>query len=199
MLAGLSLSSVAQDYQQWPVPAQLDNEMCYSPKSTHFSVWSPMAKSASVYIYKNDEAGCKPKVVKLRKMSDGTWQADVKGNWHGYYYDFRVMQQGDKEERLHSPGIFVKMVGTNGKRGYVADMSETNPEGWESDKRPPMKSLSSRFLYGYGVGNEEQRQVPRPYGGEYRYERQPRVRTLASEGTGRYTHSDSAVVRLRLG
>ncbi len=147
MLAGLSLSSVAQDYQQWPVPAQLDNEMCYSPKSTHFSVWSPMAKSASVYIYKNDEAGCKPKVVKLRKMSDGTWQADVKGNWHGYYYDFRVMQQGDKEERLHSPGIFVKMVGTNGKRGYVADMSETNPEGWESDKRPPMKSFADMIVY----------------------------------------------------
>jgi pullulanase len=39
------------------------------------------------------------------------------------------------------------MVGTNGKRDYVADMSETNPEGWESDKRPPMKSFADMIVY----------------------------------------------------
>jgi len=38
-------------------------------------------------------------------------------------------------------------VGVNGMRGMVADMSSTNPAGWQNDRKPALKSATDIVLY----------------------------------------------------
>lgn len=40
-----------------------------------------------------------------------------------------------------------KAVGVNGDRAAIIDMRETNPQGWEKDVRPPLKSFSDIIIY----------------------------------------------------
>mgnify|MGYP003587398777 FL=1 len=40
-----------------------------------------------------------------------------------------------------------RKVGINGKRAAIIDFNETNPEGWEKDKRPELKNVADIALY----------------------------------------------------
>ena len=40
-----------------------------------------------------------------------------------------------------------KAEGVNGDRAAVNDRKETNPEGWNEDKRPPLKRFSDMVIY----------------------------------------------------
>ena len=77
--------------------------------------------------------------------SDGMWQARVDEDLKGKFYTFNVkiddVWQGD------TPGLMAKAVGVNGDRAAVIDWKETNPEGWNEDKRPPLKRFSDMVIY----------------------------------------------------
>ena len=49
--------------------------------------------------------------------------------------------------RGQTPGVFAKAVGVNGARGAVIDMASTNPQGWETDRRPATKSPADLVVY----------------------------------------------------
>lgn len=145
-LAGMSLAAPAADYESWPVPVRPICEMAYSPTATHFSLWSPTAEAVRVNLYDKGKGGRASRTLDVEKMSaDGTWNLTVHEDLNGKFYAFQIKQE---DGWMHeSPGIFARAVGVNGQRAQILDMSATNPEGWDKDRRPALKSAADAVIY----------------------------------------------------
>ena len=114
------------------------NEMSYSPSETTFRLNAP--SKPTLRLYEAGRGGKAYKKVKLTQSGDNTWAVTVKGDLKGKFYTFDI---GHGE----TPGAFAKAVGCNGERGAIVDMKETNPTGWESDRRVPTKSPADLIIY----------------------------------------------------
>lgn len=114
------------------------NEMSFSDTKTVFKLNAP--KSAILRIYDDATSRKVKNMIKMKKVGKESWRAEVKGNLKGKFYTFDT---GYGE----CPGFFAKAIGVNGNRAAVVDMTETNPEGWETDKRPELKSPCDLVIY----------------------------------------------------
>jgi pullulanase len=88
----------------------------------------------------------------MDRDENGTWFLELDGNHKGKFYTFQIRNQEGKDYHFENwqnqvPGPYAKAVGINGIRGAILDMRETDPPGWETDKRPPLKSFSDIILY----------------------------------------------------
>lgn len=132
-------------FDEYPVYEGEWVEMAYTPASTRFSLWAPSAQEVRVLLYEKGQGGSAYRMVKMESASDGMWQARVDEDLKGKFYTFNVkiddVWQGD------TPGLMAKAVGVNGDRAAVIDWKETNPEGWNEDKRPPLKRFSDMVIY----------------------------------------------------
>lgn len=132
-------------YELYPVRTGNLIEMETSPGETKFMLWSPTADEVRVMLYDAAEGGHAYETVKMEVAEDGTWSATVHKNLIGKFYTFNVKindkWQGD------TPGINARAVGVNGKRAAIIDWNKTNPEGWERDQRPPLKSPADMVIY----------------------------------------------------
>ena len=108
------------------------DEMTYSPEQTTFKLFAPNDAKCTVKVGK--------KKVKMTKTADCLWTATVKGDLKGQPYVFNT-GHGD------TPGVFAKAVGVNGQQAYVIDLATTNPEGWENDRRPVLKTPADLVIY----------------------------------------------------
>ena len=120
----------------------------YTKQATDFCFYAnPDAKSVVLRLYDEGLGGKPVKTVKLQqdKQQPGYWKATVKGDLKGKFYT--IDQSGNKKEWVETPGVFATAVGVNGKRGYIYEPSETNPEGWCKDKRPELKSPCDLVIY----------------------------------------------------
>ena len=114
------------------------NEVSYSPKATVFKLNAPT--KPTLRLYDAGLGGKAYKKVKLAQSAPNVWTATVKGDLKGKFYTFDI---GLGE----TPGTFAKAVGVNGKRGAIVNMAETNPAGWDADKRVPTRSAADLVLY----------------------------------------------------
>ena len=109
-------------------------EVTYSPSQTVFKLNTP--RKPVVRIYADGLQGTPLRVVGMKKIGRDLWSATVRGNLKGRFYTFDI---GKGE----TPGVFAKAVGVNGRRGAIIDWADTNPAGWENDRRPVNRSTSS--------------------------------------------------------
>ena len=117
---------------------ELFNEMSYTPEQTVFRLNAPTRPKLRLY-----RAGRGGKAYKrLKMLPDGKnrWQITVRGDLKGKFYTFDI-------GRGETPGVFAKAVGCNGKRGAVIDMNDTNPPGWESDRRVDQGTPADWVIY----------------------------------------------------
>lgn len=114
------------------------NEVSYSPKSTTFKLNAP--EKPTLRLYDAGLGGKAYKKVKLSQTAPNVWTTTVKGDLKGKFYTFDI-------GRGETPGTFAKAVGVNGKRGAIIDLAETNPAGWDSDKRVPTRSAADLVIY----------------------------------------------------
>ncbi len=125
----------------------------YNPGASAFTVETNVdAQQVKLRIY-NDGLGGKPvKTISMkRNQPDATmWQATVKGDLKGKFYTFDVKYNG--KFMGECPGIWATAVGVNGKRGAIIDMDVTDPQGWESDKRP---DIAARDLILYEMHHRD--------------------------------------------
>lgn len=125
--------------------AQTFNEVVYSPKSTTFSLTtSPDVKKVDVVISDNDSDTAQQLVKSMKRVGAGKWKLTVKNDLKGKYYVFSVYNQAQPD---HSPGVFAKAVGVNGKRGAIVDLKDTDPDGWADDVRPELKNPCDLIIY----------------------------------------------------
>ena len=107
------------------------DEMTYSPSETVFKLFAPTDAECYVKVGTDSIA---------MTLDDSIWTATMPGDQKGKEYVFMVNGQP-------SPGVLAKAVGVNGKCGVILDMKETNPEGWEQDKRPVVQSPVDLVIY----------------------------------------------------
>ena len=125
--------------------AQTFNEVVYSPKSTTFSLTtSPDVKKVDVVISDNDSDTAQQLVKSMKRVGAGKWKLTVKNDLKGKYYAFSVYNQAQPD---HTPGVFAKAVGVNGKRGVIVDLKDTDPDGWADDVRPELKNPCDLIIY----------------------------------------------------
>ncbi len=125
--------------------AQTFNEVVYSPKSTTFSLTtSPDVKKVDVLISDNDSDTAQQLVKSMKRVGAGKWKLTVKNDLKGKYYVFSVYNQAQPD---HTPGVFAKAVGVNGKRGAIVDLKDTDPDGWADDVRPELKNPCDLIIY----------------------------------------------------
>ena len=153
------------------------NEVAYTPSETTFRLFAPRTmKRVRLTVYdkdaplpwenylKKDSLGVyaalnEYRSYKMNHVGGDVWQAVVKGDLKGKYYSFNVADHTRvgmacvpipftyKTYFGETPGVFAKAVGVNGNRGAIIDLAETNPEGWENDRRPELKSPSDLVIY----------------------------------------------------
>ena len=125
--------------------AQTFNDVVYSPKSTTFSLTtSPDVKKVDVVISDNDSDTAQQLVKSMKRVGAGKWKLTVKNDLKGKYYVFSVYNQAQPD---HTPGVFAKAVGVNGKRGAIVDLKDTDPDGWADDVRPELKNPCDLIIY----------------------------------------------------
>ena len=116
-------------------------EMTYTPEKTLFALFAPNdAKKVTLRIYEEGLGGKALKTVSMKRTANEQWTATVKGDLMGKFYTFD-MGQGE------CPGVFAKAVGVNGKRGAIINLKDTDPAGWDEDRRPVTKSPADLVIY----------------------------------------------------
>ena len=123
--------------QQWNF-----NEVDYTPQKTTFRLFAPPKAKVSVLYSKDaqNSNGGEWVTVKMKPGADGIYCAVVEKDLKNHAYRFSVNGQ-------LSVGVFAKAVSVNGETGNVVDLSETNPAGWETDRRPVVKSPADLIIY----------------------------------------------------
>lgn len=118
-------------------------EMKYGKRGTEFKLATlTKAEAVMVKLYDQGIGGTAVDSVKMNyigKTQDNDiwisqWVAYKKGDLKGKFYTFNVKQDG--RWLGETPGIKALAVGTNGQRGAIIDMRQTNPRGWRRDYRP---------------------------------------------------------------
>lgn len=132
-------------YGNYPVYKGEWEEMVYSPSSTQFSLWAPTAQEVRVMLYEEGQGGSAFRMLPMEEAENGMWKAEAGGDLNGKFYTFNVKINdtwlGD------TPGLLAKAVGVNGDRAAIIDLDTTDPQGWDTDKRPPMKGFSDMVIY----------------------------------------------------
>ena len=132
-------------YDDYPVVKGDWEEMTYTPQSTRFALWAPTAEEVNVKLYAAGEGGEPSQVLALKPGDDGLWHTMVEGDLNGQFYTFDVKVAGNWLG--DTPGVWAKAVGVNGDRAAIIDLNATDPEGWEQDTRPSLKSFADIILY----------------------------------------------------
>lgn len=134
-----------KSYDEYPVYDGTDLELTYTPAASYFRVWSPTAEKVKLLLYDDGHEGAAIRVENMKRSEKGTWKLKLDGDLKGKFYTFQV-KVGD-QWLSETPGMWVKAVGVNGKRAAIIDMKETNPDGWELDRRPPMENPTDAVIY----------------------------------------------------
>ena len=143
-IKGLIMAALFVCAQGLEARAQDMNEMTYSPRETVFKLHAPTnAKRVLVKIYAEGQGGQPLQTLRMKPAGKDRWSVTAKGDLKGRFYTFDI----PTFNRGETPGIFAKAVGVNGRRAAIVDLTETNPEGWNADKRPPLASPADLVIY----------------------------------------------------
>lgn len=132
-------------YLNYPSYDGDDLELVVNNSGTRFTLWSPKADAARVYIYNTDRNTPAVDSIEMKRSEKGTWRASVPEQLYGKFYTFRVKSDG--RWLNETPGVWAKAVGTNGERAAIIDFAGTNPGGWDKDRGPALKSITDAVIY----------------------------------------------------
>lgn len=132
-------------YDQYPVYTGSDLGLTANAQGFSFKVWTPAAESVRLLLYDQPMGGAPLQVILLDKTKQGVWGTQVGKTLKNKYYTIQVKIEGNWLDETPDP--YAKVVGTNGLRGMVADLADTNPKGWENDRRPAQKAFTDIILY----------------------------------------------------
>ena len=134
----------AQD-TTYPVYTGNDLGVIFTPKETKVRIWAPTAAAMVMKLYDEGMGGTPVRTDSLKKDVAGTWVLTLPGDWKNKYYTFQALNGARWSNEV--PDIYAKAVGVNGNRGMIVSLPETNPAGWNSDKRPPLKSAADIIIW----------------------------------------------------
>src|SRR5258705_4471623 len=129
------------DYDKYPVYEGKDLGVTYSPFRTIFKVWAPTADSVQLALLHDAFGKMAPTHLTMKKKEKGIWFVAWGGEHvKGHYYYYNVKIDGKWRYGIIDP--YAKSVAINSRSVKILDMAETNPPGWEKDKRPVFKNAT---------------------------------------------------------
>lgn len=128
------------DISQYPIYEGGDLGLTYSEKSSTLRIWSPAAEAAEIVLYDRPLGGQHLSRISMQRGQLGTWFITLQGDQKGIYYAFRVLINA--KWSLEVPDPYVKLVGTNGRRGVIGNIRDTDPPGWKDDRSPAFGGAS---------------------------------------------------------
>lgn len=136
---------VFESLDAYPVYPYADLGLTYTPESSTFKLWSPAATDVRLNLYDTDQPEAKATDRISMENIDGAWATTVEGDLDGTYYTFQIKRNGNWGAEATDP--YARATGTNGLRGQVVDLADTNPEGWANDQKPPPVAPTDAILY----------------------------------------------------
>lgn len=128
------------DLSAYPVYEGDDLGLTYTSNRSTFRIWAPTAETAELVLYDRPLGGEALRRISMEQDRAGTWQITLQGDQKGLYYAFRVRIRSTWSQEVPDP--YVKLVGTNGRRGVIGDIRETDPSGWSLDRSPAFGGAS---------------------------------------------------------
>jgi pullulanase len=135
----------AKDYDKFPVYSGNDLGITYAAESSKFRIWAPTAEKVKILLYNVGLGGSPVMEKEMKKDAEGTWLLQIDGDLAGKFYTFRIKTGG--KWLNETPGIYANAVGVNGMRAAVVNMSETNPDDWENDRKPALANFGEIVIY----------------------------------------------------
>ncbi|MFD1908643.1 alpha-amylase family glycosyl hydrolase [Paenibacillus rhizoplanae] len=81
----------------------------------------------------------------MERSEGGVWTIQVPGNLKGKYYMYRAVFADGSINEAADP--CAAAVSANGVRTAIVDLSETDPDGWESDASPVLPHPADAIIY----------------------------------------------------
>lgn len=136
-----------------------------------FALWAPTASHVTLRLFAHG-TDAEPGSGMLGEYpmhyeSDGAWVQDVPSAVHGVYYDYLIEFADGFVTRSADP--WARAAGANGRRSMVVDLSRTDPDGWDADRRPTTP-MSSDVIWETHIGdfsNAQSSGVPAEHRGKY--------------------------------
>ena len=111
-----------------------------------FKLWSPEAKAVKIHIYETGHLDDKAFTKNLKRKRDGVWTISLdQKDTFGKYYTYQINWKGKWLEEKPDP--YAVAVGVNGLRSMVLDLNDTDPNGWDIDKRPHLENFNDIVIY----------------------------------------------------
>ena len=111
---------------------------------TKFKLWSPSADKVELMLYIDENNDHCQEIIPLKQSNFGCWEVIVSKNLAGSYYLYKLYF-GDTCRMTVDP--YAKAVGTNSRKGLIVDLAQTNPDGWEEDKRIKLDNPVDAVIY----------------------------------------------------
>lgn len=141
----MSMNAQYLDLTKYPIYEGSDLGLTYSQNQSTFKIWAPTAEAVQLSLYRSALDSVVIKRLEMKRGEKGTWQFLLTGDHQGTYYTFRAYINGKWNDEVPDP--YVKMVGVNGRRGYIGDLQQAVPDQWEKDKRPPSIPPTASVIY----------------------------------------------------
>ncbi|WP_250277633.1 type I pullulanase [[Clostridium] colinum] len=127
----------------------LENDLGYqySGEKTIFKIWAPTAQNIILNLYtkgsKEEKEDKKINSYNMSQKEKGVWSITINEDLKDLYYTYTITANGETNE---TNDINAKACGVNGIRSMIIDLEDTNPKGWENDKRPNIP-IEERVIY----------------------------------------------------
>lgn len=117
----------------------------YSPNKTIFRVWSPIAQSVVLQLYKNGDPDLDkiPEKIPMSELN-GLWSVEISRDIKGYFYTYLVKTY---EGEAEAGDPYAAAVGINGIRSAVIDLKDTDPQNFYHDKYNNVSDLTDAIIY----------------------------------------------------
>lgn len=132
-------------YEEYPVYNGTDLGCTLNAGGAFFRIWAPTAEAVRFHLYEEALGGSPIQTLNMERAESGTWTLRIPEPQLGQYYTFQARVDG--QWRMEVPDPYAVAVGTNGRRGQIVDLDDTDPEGWGADRRPPLDHPNDIVLY----------------------------------------------------
>lgn len=164
----MSLTNATEPYPLC-LERQLGATVCND--GAQFALWAPTASHVTLRLFAHG-TDAEPGSGMLGEYpmhyeSDGAWVQGVPSAVHGVYYDYLIEFADGSVTRSADP--WARAAGANGRRSMVVDLSRTDPDGWDTDRRPTTP-ISSDVIWETHIGdfsNAQSSGVPAEHRGKY--------------------------------
>lgn len=115
----------------------------YGKTYTTFRLWAPTADEVNLKLYQEGNGDCLIETAAMKPDVQGTWFLQKQGDLNHIYYTYELIRNGKCVETQDPYSV---ATGVNGLRSMVLDLQETNPDGFETDKGPEVKSRTDMVI-----------------------------------------------------